>query len=101
MIKSRGGAASKNIGATISRTVKNLLARQVSEDGKGLAGATVNKLYSKNLDLLAKYLGVSQAYLPRKIDAGVWNASELDDLSEFFDMWPGTFVSGPEKKKTE
>lgn len=91
----------KSTGETISETVRNLLAQQVSEDTEGLAETTVNKLYAKKLRVLAKYLNVTSNYLPRKIEAGVWSAREIDDLAEFFDMWPDAFVPGPEKKKTE
>ncbi len=88
-------------GATISRTVENLLALQVSEDRESLAGSTVRKVYSKKLGELADHLGVSSAYLPRKIQAGTWDAKELDQLATFFDMWPGDFVPGPEDENME
>jgi|EndMetStandDraft_7_1072992.scaffolds.fasta_scaffold2454354_1 hypothetical protein len=88
-------------GATISRTVENLLAIMVSEDRDRLAGSTVRKVYSEKLKALATHLGVSEAYLPRKIQAGTWDAKELDQLAEFFEMWPGDFVPGPEDEKTE
>ncbi len=88
-------------GATISQTVENLLAIKVSEDRDGLARGTVRKVYSEKLEELAKHLGVSKDYLPRKIQAETWDAKELDQLAEFFNMWPGDFVPGPEDEKTE
>lgn len=88
-------------GATISRTVENLLAIMVSEDRDRLAESTVRKVYSEKLKALAKHLGVSDAYLPRKIQAGTWDAKELDQLAEFFEMWPGDFVPGPGDAETE
>jgi hypothetical protein len=91
----------QSTGATISQTVENLLAIRVSEDRDGLAGSTVRKVYTEKLKELAKHLGVSEAYLPRKIQAGTWDAKELDQLAEFFEMWPGDFVPGPEDEKTE
>lgn len=83
-------------GATISQTVENLLAIQVSEDRDSLAGSTVRKVYTKKLRELAEHLGVSPDYMPRKLKAGTWDAGELDQLAEFFDMWPGDFVPGQE-----
>lgn len=91
----------KNTGATISETVENLLAIQVSEDRDSLAGSTVRKVYAKKLSDLASHLGVSTEYLPRKIKTGTWDSRELDKLADFFEMWPGDFVPGPEDEKTE
>jgi hypothetical protein len=88
-------------GATISQTVENLLAIRVSEDRDSLAGSTVRKVYTKKLNELADYLGISGAYMPRKIQSGTWNSGELDRLADFFGMWPGDFVPGPEDEKTE
>ena len=88
-------------GATNSRTVENLLAIMVREHRDRLAGSTVPKVYSENLKALAKHLGVSEAYLPRNIQEGTWDAKELDQIAEFFEMWPGDFVPGPEDEKTE
>jgi hypothetical protein len=88
-------------GATISQTVENLLAIRVSEDRESLAGSTVRKVYTKKLKELADHLGVSLAYLPRKIQAGTWDAREIDQLADFFEMWPGDFVPGPEDAKSE
>lgn len=87
-------------GATISQTVENLLAQLVMEDRESLAGSTVRKVYSKKLKALADHLGISVAYLPRKIQAGTWDAREIDQLAEFFGMWPDEFVPGPEDEKT-
>jgi len=83
-------------GATISQTVENLLAIQVSEDRDGLAGSTVRKVYTKKLNELAAHLGVTPEYMPRKLKAGTWDADELDQLADFFGMWPGDFVPGQE-----
>jgi hypothetical protein len=91
----------KSCGETISETVKNLLAIQVSEDRENLAKSTVRKVYTKKLKDLADYLGVSGAYMPRKLEAGTWDARELDKLADFFQMWPGDFVPGPEDENTE
>lgn len=91
----------KSTGETISETVENLLAIRVSEDRESLAGSTVRKVYTKKLGELADHLGISGAYLPRKIKSGAWDAKEIDQLAEFFDMWPGDFVPGPEDEKTE
>lgn len=86
-------------GTAISRTVENLLAQMVSEDRESLVGSTVRKVYSKKMKELADYLGISVAYLPRKIQAGTWDAKEIDQLAEFFEMWPVEFVPGPEDAK--
>lgn len=86
----------KSTGATISETVENLLAIRVSEDRDSLAGSTVRKVYTDKLRELAAHLNVSVAYLPRKIQAGTWDSRELDKLADFFQMWPGDFVPGPE-----
>ena len=86
-------------GAAISQTVENLLAQMVSEDRESLTGSTVRKVYSKKLRELSECLGVSVAYLPRKIQAGTWDAREIDQLAEFFEMWPVEFVPGPEDAK--
>jgi len=91
----------KSTGATISETVENLLAIRVSEDRDSLAGSTVRKVYAKKLKDLASHLGVSVAYLPRKIQAGTWDSRELDQLADFFEMWPGDFVPGPGDAETE
>lgn len=88
-----------NTGATISQTVENLLAQLVSEDRESLVGSTVRKVYSKKLRNLADHLGISVAYLPRKIKAGTWGADDIDRLAEFFEMWPVEFVPGPEDDK--
>lgn len=88
-------------GETISRTVENMLAIMVSEDRDQLAVSTVRKVYSKKLKALATHLGVSEAYLPRKIQAGTWDAKEIDQLAEFFEMWPEDFVPGPKDEKAE
>lgn len=86
-------------GATISQTVENLLAQMVSEDRDSLTGSTVSKVYSEKRKSLADHLGISAAYLPRKIQAGTWDAREIDQLAEFFEMWPVEFVPGPEDDK--
>ncbi|AXH66245.1 helix-turn-helix DNA binding domain protein [Streptomyces phage Satis] len=91
----------KSTGETISQTVENLLAIRVSEDRESLAGSTVRKVYTKKLSELADHLGVSDAYLPRKIKAGSWDAKEIDQLADFFEMWPGDFVPGPGDEKME
>ena len=83
-----------NTGATISQTVENLLALQVSEDRDALTGSTVRRVYAQKLADLAEKMGVSQAYLPRKIKAGTWNARDLDGLAKFFGMTPMDFVPG-------
>lgn len=87
-------------GATISQTVENLLAQLVSEDRESLVGSTVRKVYSKKMGELADHLGISVAYLPRKIQAGTWDAKEIDKLSDFFEMWPVEFVPGPGDAKS-
>lgn len=88
-------------GATISQTVENLLALQVSEDRDSLAGSTVRRVYTQKLTELADHLGVSRDYMPRKLKSGTWDAKELDQLAKFFNMWPGDFVPGPEDEKSE
>lgn len=92
----------KNTGATISETVENLLALRVSEDRESLAGSTVRKVYTMKVRELAKHLGVSEAYMPRKIQAGTWDSRDLDRLADFFEMWPEDFVPGrQDEAKTE
>lgn len=92
----------KNTGATISETVENLLALRVSEDRESLAGSTVRKVYTMKVRELANHLGVSEAYMPRKIQAGTWDSKDLDRLADFFEMWPEDFVPGrQDEAKTE
>ncbi len=91
----------KSTGATISETVENMLAVQVSEDRDSLSGSTVRRVYTKKLGALAQHLGISRAYLPRKIQSGTWNAWEIDQLADFFNMWPGDFLPGPEDENSE
>lgn len=88
-------------GETVSQTVRNLLAIAVSEDSEILAGSTVHAVYSKKLNALADHLGVSHAYMPRKLKAGTWTVEDLDKLSKYFGMWPVDFVPGPDDEKTE
>lgn len=92
----------KNTGATISQTVENMLALKVSEDRESLTGSTVRKVYTRKLRELADHLGVSEAYMPRKIQAGTWDSRDLDRLADFFGMWPEDFVPGrQDEEKTE
>lgn len=91
----------KSTGATISQTVENMLALQVSEDRDGLAVSNTRRVYSQKLTNLAKHLGVTEEYMPRKLKSGTWNADEIDQLAEYFQMWPQDFVPGPEDEKTE
>lgn len=88
-------------GETVSQTVLNLLAIAVSEDRETLAGSTVHKVYAEKLRSLADHLGVSHAYMPRKLKAGTWTVDDLDRLAEYFGMWPVEFVPGPNDEKTE
>ncbi|MCP9209694.1 hypothetical protein [Streptomyces cucumeris] len=92
----------KKTGQTISETVQNLLAIMVSEDRESLSKGTVRQVYSKKLRELAKHLGVSEPYMPRKILSGTWDADDLDKLADFFGTWPIEFVPGPhDEEKTE
>lgn len=91
----------KNTGLTVSATVNNLLGVAVSEDRQNLPEAGVRAVYREKLQELATYLGVSYAYMPRKLKAGTWTTGDLDRLADFFDMWPVDFVPGPEDEKTE
>lgn len=89
-------------GETVSQTVRNLLAIAVSEDREALAaGHTVNALYSQKLRELADHLGVTHAYMPRKLKDGTWDMRDLDKLAEYFGTWPVEFVPGPHDEKTE
>lgn len=91
----------KNTGQTVSATVNSLLGTAVSEDRKNLLDAGVRVVYRNKLNELAQHLGVSYAYMPRKLKAGTWTTDDLDKLATFFDMWPVDFVPGPEDEKME
>lgn len=91
----------QSTGETISTTVKNLLAIQVSEDRDALAEATIRQVYSRKLRELAGHLGVSYEYLPRKMDAGRWDSKEIDLLASFFGVFPMDFVPGPGDETSE
>lgn len=91
----------KSTGATISQTVENMLALQVSEDRESLAVSNTRKVYTRKLAMLARHLGVSEEYMPRKLKAGTWDAKEIDQLADYFQMWPQDFVPGPEDEKSE
>jgi len=89
-------------GDTVSETVRNMLALAVGEDRDTLAqSGTVPRAYSVKLKELATHLGVSEAYMPRKLKAGVWTTGDIDLLAGFFDLWPADFVPGPGDEKTE
>lgn len=66
-----------NTRTTISATVKHLLV----DTGMKKSQLAVN-------------LGVSSAYMPRKISEGRWTVDELDTLAEIFDVQPEDFVRG-------
>lgn len=92
----------KSTAETISQTVRALLADSVSEDRDNLlAGKTVRQVYTLKLKDLAHHLGVTDAYMPRKIQSGNWSMADLDKLSEYFKMWPADFVPGPSDENTE
>jgi hypothetical protein len=91
----------KTTGETVSATVNNMLAVEVSEDRGNLPDVGVRAVYRKKLQELARHLGVSYAYMPRKLKSGTWTMDDLDGLANFFKMWPADFVPGPEDEKME
>lgn len=91
-----------NTGEVVSQTVRALLADAVSEDRASLlAGKTVNQIYSMRLKDLAHRLGVTEAYMPRKIQAGAWTIRDLDVLAEYFGVYPADLVPGPSDENSE
>ena len=89
----------QSTGETVSKTVEGLLFAEVTEDA--LSKYEVDIAYRKRLIDLAKHLGVSKAYMPRKIASGVWTTKDIDKLAEFFNMWPIDFVPGPGDENSE
>lgn len=82
----------RSTGQIISQTVKNLLAEAVSEDRDALATRSPRKVYTEKQDALADFMGVSRPYMPRKIEAGTWDAVDLDKLASYFHLYPVDFV---------
>lgn len=91
----------KSTGKTVSETVNNLLGIAVSEDRRTLPDVGVRAVYREKLQELAKHLGVSYAYMPRKLKSGTWTVDDLDKLADFFNMWPMDFVPGSMDQKME
>lgn len=85
----------RSTGEIISQTVRNLLARAVSQDLDALAQGDPKRVYSQKLNELADHLGVSHPYMPRKVKSGTWSAEDIDRLAAWFDIYPQDLVPGP------
>lgn len=85
----------RSTGEIISQTVYNLLMEAVRDDQEALTTSTPVRIYNQKLRELADFMKVSRPYMPRKVQAGTWDANDLDKLAMYFNKYPMDFVPGP------